>query len=176
MSLVPGRTAFASAGASWSLRMLQRIADGIGRVAGVFMWTAFLTLILTVALQVFARNVLQVAMIWTGDLAQLLFAWLIFVGAAVGLRRGAHYTVDILPKNSRPVRVALDWIGVAATLAVVYILVWHGWTMASIRASGTVQSLGISRLWMFLPLPVCGAMMLVFLAEAVQKLLTKKDA
>ncbi len=65
------------------------------------------------ALQVLTRNVLRIPMLWTSDVAQLLFAWLIFVGAAIGLRQGAHYDVDLLPKGNAALTRAITWFGIA---------------------------------------------------------------
>lgn len=154
--------------------MLNRFCNGVIVVARWLMWLAFAAMIVTVAFQVIARNLLEAPMIWTSDVAQLLFAWLIFVGAAIGLRSGAHYTVDLLPEHRPWVKAAADWISLIAGAVVAYVLLRHGWMLAEIRSTGTVQSLGISRFWMFLPLPVSGALMLLFLAEMLQSLLMGK--
>lgn len=146
--------------------MMTRICDIAAKMCETFLWIGFTCLIVTVGLQVLTRNVLHYPMIWTGDVAQLLFAWLIFIGAALGLRRGVHYTVEVLPMDNPVLRIGTFWIGFVASLGVVYLMVWHGWTLANIRASGTVQSLGISRFWMFAPFPVSGLLMLLFMLEA----------
>lgn len=154
--------------------MLERFSDAVARTAMFLMWIGFAALIATVAMQVVARNLLQMPMIWTGDLAQLLFIWLIFVGAAVGLRRGAHYTVDILPRDRAPVRLVQDALSVVAAVVVIYILIWHGWTLTQIRSSGSIQSLGISQFWSFVPMPVSGLLMALFTVEAIARLLAGK--
>jgi TRAP-type C4-dicarboxylate transport system permease small subunit len=58
---------------------------------------------------------------------------------------------------------------------VALILLVHGWTLAEIRSTGTVQSLDISRFWMFLPIPVSGALMLLFIAEWVMDLVRGRE-
>ena len=146
--------------------MLTRFCDRVARIAEVATGALFFGLIVTVAAQVLTRNVLRLPMLWTGDVAQLLFAWLVFVGAALGLRRGAHYAIDLLPRQGAGLRAAVDWLGIGAGGVVVYILVRHGWTLAALRAPGEIQSLGISRLWLYAPIPLCGAMMALFLLEA----------
>ncbi|MDQ0313623.1 TRAP transporter small permease [Amorphus orientalis] len=156
--------------------MLTRLCNGVVILARGLMWLGFAAMIATVALQVLARNVLGVPMIWTGDVAQLLFTWLIFVGAAVGLRSGVHYVVDLLPDNRPWMKAAADWLSLLAGVAVAYMLLRYGWMLAEVRSTGTVQSLGISRFWMFLPLPASGALMLVFLAEMLQSLVTGRRA
>ncbi len=147
--------------------MLSRFCSLVARLAEALLAAGFAAMILTVGLQVLARNVLKIPIIWTGDLAQLLFGWLIFVGAACAYRRGVHYTVDLLPESWDRGRRGLDVFGYALALVVIYVLIVHGWTIAEIRRSGTVQSLNISRFWMFLPIPVGGALMLLFWIEHV---------
>lgn len=151
--------------------MLHRLCDWVAAVLRVFAWTAFAALIITVALQVLARNVVHAPMIWTGDVAQLLFSWLIFLGAAAGLRLGAHYTVDLLPMDRRFVKLATDWIALVTGTLIALLLLRYGWELAMIRSTAVVQSLGISRFWMFVPIPLSGALMLLFLVEMAQGLL-----
>ena len=145
--------------------MLSRFCDGVVRLVEAVMAAAFAVLIATVALQVLARNLLHEPMIWTGDLAQLLFTWLIFIGAAVGLRKGAHYTVDLLPQHHAWLNQALDWISIVAGLIIVYLLVIQGWTLAMLRSTGSIQSLNLSHFWTFIPMPISGVLMLLFLVE-----------
>ncbi|PTW59872.1 TRAP-type C4-dicarboxylate transport system permease small subunit [Breoghania corrubedonensis] len=156
--------------------MLHRLCDRVAAILRILSWIAFAALIITVALQVLARDILAAPMIWTGDVAQLLFTWLIFIGAAAGLRLGSHYTVDLLPMHRRTVKLSTDWIGFVAGVLVALLLLICGWELTMIRSTAVVQSLGISRFWMFLPLPLSGAFMILFLAEMLQDLLTRRVA
>lgn len=147
--------------------MLGRFNDRVTWLTEFGLWAGFLAMIVTVALQVTARNVLGLPFIWTLDLAQLLFSWLVFIGAAVAFRRGAHYSVDIWPEGSLRLDLVLRVIGYVAAAIVIYVMVRYGWNLTAIRWSGSVQSLGISRGWMFLPIPLSGVLMLLFLIEAI---------
>jgi len=155
--------------------MVSRLASTLSRWVEVGLWLAFAALIITVGLQVFARNVLRVPLIWTLDVAQLLFSWLIFVGAAIAYRKGAHYTVDVIPARWRSAGIALEVVGVLAALLVIYVLVVPGWTNVLIRSTGSISSLDISLMWTVLPLPISGLLMLVFLIERVVDRLAKRD-
>lgn len=150
--------------------MLNRLCDGVSKIVGTLSWMAFAALIATVALQVIARNILKVPMIWTSDLALLLFTWLIFIGAATGLRKGAHYVVDLLPIHRPPVRLFATIMGILSGLAVAWLLGVHGWTLARMRASGEIQSLGLSRFWIYLALPASGYLMALYLLEMIANL------
>ncbi|MCB1969508.1 MAG: TRAP transporter small permease [Geminicoccaceae bacterium] len=150
--------------------MFKRLCDGLMWVAETLSWIAFAALIVTVAWQVSARNLLQTPTIWTSDVAQILFTWLIFVGAAIGLRRHAHYFVDLVPAGHPRLGRLLDWLGILAGAIVAAILIRQGWVLAQIRASGVVQSLGISRFWTFLALPTGGSLMALFVIERALEL------
>lgn len=150
--------------------MYFRFCDGLSALVRFLTWVGFAALIITVSLQVLARNVFQVPMIWTGDVAQLLFGWLIFIGAALGFRRGAHYRVDMVPANKPLLNAMANVISFAAGLCVAWLLLRYGWELASIRATATVQSIGISRFWMFLPMPLAGALIFLYLGEMALRL------
>lgn len=145
--------------------MYFRFCDSLSAIVRFLTWLGFAALIITVSLQVLARNVLQVPMIWTGDVAQLLFGWLIFIGAALGFRKGAHYRVNMIPADKPTLNAAADLISFIAGICVAWLLLRYGWELASIRATATIQSIGISRFWMFLPLPISGALLFLYLGE-----------
>jgi len=151
--------------------MLHRLCDGLAGLIRNVVWIAFAAMIVTIGLQIVSRNLLDTQIIWTSDVALLLFTWLIFVGSALGLRTGSHYFVDMLPTHIPVVRLVVEIISIIAGFCVVWILSVDGWTLASLRASGEVQSIGISRFWMYLPLPISGVLMAVFLIEMTVNLM-----
>ena len=148
---------------------MTRVGDLAERVVATLLWVGFAALVLTVGLQVLARNVLHVPMVWTLDLAQLLFAWLIFVGAAIAYRRGVHYRIDLLPDGWSRAGMVLDVVGALASLTVVVVLVRYGWTLTDMRATSRVQALGLSEAWFYASIPTSGALMGLFLAERVAR-------
>ena len=147
--------------------MVSRFSNALVRVVEAGLWLGFLALIITVGLQVVARNVFRIPLIWTLDVAQLLFSWLIFIGAAIAFRKGAHYTVDILPASKAWLNAVLAVVGFLAAALVTYVLIVPGFTLVSIRTGGSIPSLGISTLWLYLPIPLAGLILAVFLVEAL---------
>ena len=63
---------------------------------------------------------------WTGEVAGIAFAWLIFVGTAAGFKYGMHVTIDmlvrLLPATSRRLLMAAADLLVLAFLAVLLVL------------------------------------------------------
>jgi C4-dicarboxylate transporter DctQ subunit len=78
--------------------------------------------------QVVARYVFNYSFVWALELTGVLFAWLIFVGMAYGVRVGAHIGVDavvrLLPRAAARATAVL-----AALLCIAYALIvaWGGW-------------------------------------------------
>ena len=144
--------------------MLQTINDRIERLVGGTLALLFTGLILTVFMQVVARNILLIPLVWTLDLAQLLFSWCIFLGAALAYRRNQHYQIDLWPKGG-----ALEWLPRIAVLmgsvVVLFVLIRNGYAMTVIGLNRESQSLGVSEMWFFMPIPIGGFLMALFLLE-----------
>lgn len=149
-----------------NLLAISRLNTAIERYVGGALAVAFAGLILVVFVQVAARNVLRMPMIWTLDLAQLLFAWCIFIGASLAFRARAHYIVNIWPADGLMANVSAR-ISLVFSAIIIFVLVFNGLKMSLIGLNRESPSLGLSEFWFFIPIPVCGLLMLLFLIEHV---------
>ncbi|WP_246710385.1 TRAP transporter small permease [Martelella soudanensis] len=107
-------------------------------------------LVLTVALQVFARYVLGNALGWTEELARVELIALVFFAAAIASRRSTHMALDFIV-DMLPARLARR-IGEFAVLAdvVFYILVtWTAWEMAQISMRRSLVTLDLPRGYLY---------------------------
>lgn len=76
--------------------------------------------------QVVARYVFNYSFVWAVELTGVMFAWLIFIGMAYGVRVGAHIGVDAFVKLLGP-RAARAVGAVATVLCIVYaVIVTYG--------------------------------------------------
>lgn len=146
--------------------MLKTFGDTLDRIFQMVLACMFAGLIGTVFIQVAARNILKVPMTWTLDLAQLLFSWCIFLGAAFAYRRGGHYLVNLWPENS-PFNIIPKVATYLAAAVVVFVLFWHGIIMSQIGLNRVSLSLNISEFWFYLPIPICGALIGLFTIETL---------
>lgn len=146
--------------------MLKALGDTLDRIFQMVLACLFSGLIAVVFIQVAARNILLVPMTWTLDLAQLLFSWCIFLGAAFAYRRGGHYLVNLWPKDS-PLEIIPKVATYLAAAVVVFVLVWHGVIMSMIGLNRVSLALNISEFWFYLPIPLCGAFIGLFTIEAL---------
>ena len=74
-------------------------------------------LVVDVFLGVFSRYVLHATFQWYDEVARLCFVWMVFLGAAVAVRRGAHFRLHLLIDRFGPrLRHPADLAGVSDPL------------------------------------------------------------
>ena len=115
------------------IRWLDRLEEGS---------IAFLLAVMTLVTfaQVIARYVFNYSFVWALELVTFLFAWLIFLGMAYGVRVGSHIGVDALVRVLSP-RAARVVLIVATLCCIGYALIalYGGYVyMSRMRAIGTL--------------------------------------
>ena len=112
---------------------------------------------------VVARYVLHDPLLWSDELASILFLWLAMLGAVVALRRGEHMRMTALvSKLDSSRRALLEAVAIAACLAFLAMVAWPAWEYASEELAITTPALEISNLWRAAALPVGIAFMAAF--------------
>jgi TRAP-type C4-dicarboxylate transport system permease small subunit len=117
--------------------------------------------------QVVTRYVLGDSLIWSEEAARYLFVWVSMIGAALALREGGHFGLDIL---IRPMPRLKPILGPLVTLVVVVFLVILLKTgidetrLASMQFAMTFQ---MRMQWAYLALPVGAGLMLFHIAVHV---------
>lgn len=119
-----------------------------------------------VSLQVFNRFVLKTPLAWSEDLAMLLFQWVVFLGAALGVKRVRHFGIELVVRKFPP-RVR-HWVELAtpAVMAVVaLVMLIHGWILVGFNRTRTFPTMDLTYTWAFLPIPLAGVLILVYLVQ-----------
>jgi TRAP-type transport system small permease protein len=140
------------------------------RVYHALLWvvgTLLGVLTVVVSYQVFGRYVPFVPRaLWTEEIARLSLEWLVFLGAALALRRNEHFVIDLIPgrfdeRFRKPIQlVILAFVAVGAV-----VLILGGLAFAETGAGRTSTTSGISLVWAFSAIPVSGLIMLFFVVE-----------
>jgi C4-dicarboxylate transporter DctQ subunit len=130
---------------------------------------------LTIFVQVIARYVFNYSFVWALELVGYLFAALIFLGMAYGVRVGAHIGIDALIKSLRP-RGARIAGGIAAALCIAYaaiVLVGSVQYVMKIQSVGIMsQDLPIEQWIPRLVLPLGFLLLLIRFAQALYGIVT----
>ena len=114
-------------------------------------------------LGVFSRYVLFSTFTWYDEIARACFVWVVFLGGAVGVKRGAHFglhlLIDRLPQRSR--RAA----ALATPLAIIAFsgaLVVQGMEFMEFGRFQQLPVMGISKVWVYAAMPVGGVLMILY--------------
>src|SRR4051795_4719020 len=103
---------------------------------------------------VVARYGLHRPLIWSDELASILFLWLARVGAAVAFRRSEHMRMTaIVARAGSGMRAYLDAVATCAALAFLLMIVWPAFDYAYEESFITTPALQIPNFWRAAALP-----------------------
>ena len=112
---------------------------------------------------VVSRYVFHSPLLWSDELASILFLWLAMFGSVVALRRGEHMRMTAFVSGASPDRRALlELVAIAACLAFLVMTAWPAWSYAYDEMVITTPALEISNLWRAAALPVGIVLMALF--------------
>ncbi len=133
--------------------MLVAIAD---MLTGVF-----LRYVMTKVSAVF--DLPSVRFFWVEEIGELSLAWMSFVGAAIGIRRGIHFSVqmiaDRLPVRARQAVFTAHYLLIAAFGALVAIF---GWQVAELNSQSFSPALNLNLRWLYLSSVVGGVLIVIY--------------
>ncbi len=152
---------------------LRRLSDWTDRLARILLVPLGIGFILVVFLGVLTRYVFRAPIITSVELARIGFVWCAFLGAAICMKNEKHtqflFLLDHAPgvlKRVIKATVALLSVGFFTLVTV------KGSQMVHAVQETFFPALGWSQLWLYLPLPLCSAFMLIhavaFLARDLQ--------
>jgi len=130
-------------------------------------------LAVVVFLQVFNRFILKTPLAWSEDLAMLLFQWVAFLGAAVGVKRMRHFGIEMAVK--RMSEKARRWVEILTPFIIGIVavaMIIEGYGLIELNYRRIYSSMDLSYTWAYLPIPISGVLMIIFLIPQEIRLLT----
>ncbi len=112
---------------------------------------------------VVARYVFNAPLVWSDELASILFLWLAMLGAVVAFRSDEHMrmTACVGMLSAQP-RAMLDMFATGAALAFLLLIAWPACNYALEEVSITTPALQIANVWRAAALPVGTVLMALF--------------
>ena len=165
-AFIPDNSAPQGAAALWA----RRIQVALARVLSVPVALLVAAEIGVLLAGVIARYVFHTPLIWSDELASILFLWLAMLGSAVAFERGDHMRMTAVVSKLKPeTRAFLDVVATAAALAFLVLILPHAWEYAVEEAVMRTPALEISNSWRVAAMVVgFGAMALFALTRLVQ--------
>ena len=149
----------ATAGPAWLAR-LEAVLGWLVEMPAALLVLADIVVLFS---GVVSRYVLHKPLLWSDELASILFLWLAMLGSVIALRRGEHMRMTALVTRAGPQRRALlELVSIAACLAFLAMVAWPAWEYAADERVITTPALEISNLWRAAALPVGIALMGMF--------------
>jgi len=140
-------------------KLLDRLIEAACAVSVV-------ALTVIVSLQVFNRFVLKTPLAWSEDLAMLLFQWVVFLGAALGVKRTRHFGIELVVRKF-PERMR-HWVEVIIPVVmaiVALVMIVQGWALVGFNRTRTFPTMDLTYTWAFLPIPLAGVLILIYLVQ-----------
>ena len=161
MSGVP-MPGFAAAPATGQRGVLEALDRWLGLLTEIPAAGLVLADIVVLLAGVVARYVFHAPLVWSDELAGILFLWMSMLGAVVALRRGEHMRMTAFVAKASPgTRAFLDVFALAASLAFLVLIAHPAFEYASEEAIVVTPALEISNAWRAAALPVGVALMAV---------------
>jgi tripartite ATP-independent transporter DctM subunit len=141
---------------------LAKASDLIGAAVAAAAALLVVAEIVVLFAGVCARYGLHAPLIWSDELAGVMFLWLAMLGAALALHRGEHMRMTALASRLGPCgRRFLEAFGLSASLAFLGFILKPAFDFAVEDMDITTPALEISSGWRSMALPVGFALMLV---------------
>lgn len=112
---------------------------------------------------VIARFVLHTPLVWSDELASILFLWMAMLGSVVALRKGEHMRMTaFVGKADAGTRALFEAVAICASLAFLFLVAWPAWEYAYDEKEIVTPALELSNIWRAAALPVGIAFMSLF--------------
>ena len=141
---------------------LRRLSDWIDTATRLLAVPIGIATVLIVFFEVLMRYVFRAPLVTSVEVARLGFVWSCFLGAALGVKRHAHIRFVFFLEKCGPVAGALLQLSVSLLCTAFFaFLMVKGVEMTERVYDTFFPALGFSQLWLYLPLPVSAAIMLI---------------
>jgi len=121
---------------------------------------ALAAVVLAVSWGVITRYVTAQPAAWASEVATLAFAWVVFFGAAAGIKYKLHPSIDMLVTRLPPtLQVAVRWLNHGLVLGLCAFMVWFGIRFAIDAWSNPSPVLRLPLTWLYGPVALCFGLM-----------------
>jgi tripartite ATP-independent transporter DctM subunit len=149
----------------------RRVDAGLGAVVEALAASLVLAEIAVLLAGVVARYVFHKPLVWSDELASVMFLWLSMLGAVVALRRGEHMRMTGVVSRVGPgARALLETLALTVPLAFLALVLWPAFEYAYEELPVVSPAMEISNAWRASAIPTGLALMaLVAVLRLVQQ-------
>lgn len=105
---------------------------------------------------------------WSEEIVLTLMSYMAVLSAALSIRTGAHIRMTALDRYlPKKLIMVLDVVSDIAVMALGIVMLVVGGKFAGVQKGSFISLPKVSKFWMYLPVPVAGAAMIVFEIESL---------
>lgn len=138
---------------------VKKFFDQFEEIVGAIMFVAIFAILVA---QIVSRQVFNAPLIWSEELAKVLFIYVGMLGVSIGIKTDQHVMIDFLynkfsPKTTKIVFTIIQIIVFISLVTMVFL----GYRLFMRKKMFEMIALKISAGWMYASLPTIGTLMLV---------------
>ncbi|MGE5577056.1 MAG: TRAP transporter small permease [Syntrophothermus sp.] len=146
------------------METLMKLSHYLVKAVEVILGLLVLFIFVLIFGNVIARYVFQQSIVWSEEVTRFLFIWAVFLGSSVGVKRGAHFHVNLLA-SSLPVsaRKFFDYLIAFVVFSFSLVIISQGGKLSAVTMLQTSPVLGIPMGYIYVALPTTGLLNIFFL-------------
>lgn len=110
----------------------------------------------------------SVRFFWVEEIGEYALAWLTFIGAAIGIRRGTHFAVAIVVERFPPhLRRAIAMGHYVLLVGFGALVAAFGWRVSELNSQSFSPALDLNLRWLYLSSVVGGVLIVVYSLAAL---------
>jgi len=150
---------------------VRRIVAWLNRLEELTLTLTLLGLALVAFVQVGTRYLMGISFDWFEEGARYLAVFVTFLGAGIGVKRGAHFSMELLVSSLSPPLAKALRVAIGVFSGCIFLLVaWYGFKIVgrNYRFEVTSAAIGAPMYIVYLPIPVLSILIAVrfFLSSA----------
>ncbi len=144
---------------------MEKVINGFNLVFLALVTVAKLMVIamtVIVGVTVYLRYVVGRGVRWSAEMAQVLQVWFTFVAMALGVRKGMHISINIMPENLSPkIAFALSKLHNILVGGVGLVMLVYGRQLVESTMRSVLPATRMPSGYLYLILPICGVLLLI---------------
>jgi TRAP-type C4-dicarboxylate transport system permease small subunit len=105
----------------------------------------------------------SVRFFWVEEVGELCLAWMTFIGAAIGIRRGVHFSVQLVTDRFPPrLRLAVFTVHYLLIAGFGVLLAVFGWQVAELNSMSASPALDLNLRWLYLSAVAGGVLIVIY--------------
>ena len=127
----------------------------------------FVVIFAILVLQVFFRQVIRTPLVWSEELARLIFVYVAMLGISIGIRKQSHIFIDFLFTRFSPVvQKVIFTISQIIIFACIICMGWFGKYLVAKKWIFEIVTLNVSSGWMYLAMYAISFLMMIRFFQA----------